>query len=977
MMKQVFAFLILSFSLYSSALKSQIIWYEDFSLPNFTITDTGATAWTIDLAYDCGGSVTGYYYVLSGQFQSYDTDCDARWISQWIDVGAYSSVDVYGVLDGVGGMETSGVFADTLKIGIRIDGSSTITWLDVYAGTTVQNSVSCGGAAVGADSIQIVIQERSTGGDEIHFFDDITVSVSNSLPTGGGDTIFSRGDGNWNNTTNWSFTDGGASCGCMPDSNSIVYISCGDVVNMNVDGFAREVHVLFGGRIEWTVNDVELNISSSGLIDISVGAYMWENGRSNAWVDFEGGGTNTLAIYGEETGLEMDRVRVNYPCSLFIEGNGRIDIEDDFELNADDISVINNFTSQFYILDNFEFFGDDNYFSNDGGDIYVDGLWGIDGLRLTFINNDTIYVDEVIDGNVATDGQLTNNGYIRVNTSVQMSNNTNNFRVDNFGTVQIDDNLFQSPVGASACEWHNRAGGYLYLGHNNAEVDWEVWANYDSNTVDYFRSADQLFVFTPQDSYWNLYLTGSGIKRTLGNLDINGNVRIEGTAQFDPNTGNDNLQVAGNWRVTSANATPFNFGTEQVTFDGISIQTVNANAGAEFYNVILNKSDTLNLQSAMRINSAANMTFTAGYVSSDSINRLRIANNATVSGASNASYVDGRIEKIGDDTFRFPVGDGGNYQPVAITAPTDVTHAFTAQYVMQNPDMFWDTASLAATINHVSTEEFWILNRTTGNSNVSVTLVYDANSGGVTNRDSLVVARWNGTQWADEGNGGTTGTNAAGSVVSLGAVTNFSPFTLGSVINSLSANPLPIKLIAFTAESMEENVLLSWSTITEIKSDRFRIEKLVEQNWVAVGEEIAAAGFSNSLVEYQHFDHHPRAGNNSYRLIEINFDGYAEVVAYSSVYFTFPSTDLELYVFPNPVLGDELKFVVDGHANYSAAKFSIFSVDGRLLINGSVFLVDGYNTIDIADLETGPYFMVLQSAEFNLQAKFLKTKKPR
>lgn len=65
--------------------------------------------------------------------------------SVWIDVSGYPSVDIYGVLDGVGGMETSGVYAHSLKIGIRVDGNSTITWLDIYAGTTVQNSVSCRG----------------------------------------------------------------------------------------------------------------------------------------------------------------------------------------------------------------------------------------------------------------------------------------------------------------------------------------------------------------------------------------------------------------------------------------------------------------------------------------------------------------------------------------------------------------------------------------------------------------------------------------------------------------------------------------------------------------------------------------------------------------------------------------------------------------------------------------------------------------
>ncbi|NQV52248.1 MAG: hypothetical protein HQ500_03650 [Flavobacteriales bacterium] len=485
-MNRILTLLILLFS--SLGLQAQILWYEDFDLPNFTTSDNGSTAWTIDLSYDCSGSVTGYYYVLGGQFQSYDTDCDARWISEWIDVSAYPSVDIYGVLDGVGGMETSGTYADSLKIGIRVDGGSTINWLDVYAGTTVQNSVSCGGAAAGADSIQIVIQERSTGGDEIHYFDDVTVSVSNDLPTGGGDTLFSRQDGDWDQTATWSTTVGGSSCSCTPDSNSIVYILCGDVVLIDNDEWAREVHVEFGGRVQWDSDDDELHISSNGTVELSVGSYMWENGRTSAFLEFEGAGTNYLRVYSEDTGLEVDQVRVNHACTLIIEGNGRIDVEDDFELTADNVTVINNFTSQLYVGDDLDVLAANCTWVNDSGELYLDGTFEVLDQNFTMINRDTIFVDLNMHGDNADNGQITNYGQIWVDgDDIESSYNSDNFRIDNYGTFIVDDDLRESGTGAAASEFHNRAGGYLYLGHDNAELNWEMWANYDSNTVDYFR----------------------------------------------------------------------------------------------------------------------------------------------------------------------------------------------------------------------------------------------------------------------------------------------------------------------------------------------------------------------------------------------------------------------------------------------------------------------------------------------------------
>lgn len=266
-------------------------WYEDFNLPNGTTVDNGATAWSTNLTFDCGGSVSGSFDVQNGQFVGNETDCNARWESEWIDVSAYSAVDIYAVLDGQGSLDAGGGLPDTNKVGYRSDGNPNVTWLDQYAGAQVINSISCGGTAVGTDSIQLVVQMASTGGDEFHFLDDMTVSVSGDLPAGGGDILFSRQDGDWDQTTTWSTTVGGASCGCIPDANSVVYVLCGDRVLIDNDADAKELHVEFGGRVAYDSDNVNLNIHDDGVVEISVGSYIWENGRTGSTIDFEGTGT--------------------------------------------------------------------------------------------------------------------------------------------------------------------------------------------------------------------------------------------------------------------------------------------------------------------------------------------------------------------------------------------------------------------------------------------------------------------------------------------------------------------------------------------------------------------------------------------------------------------------------------------------------------------------------------------------------------
>jgi hypothetical protein len=146
-----------------------------------------------------------------------------------------------------------------------------------------------------------------------------------------------------------------------------------------------------------------------------------------------------------------------------------------------------------------------------------------------------------------------------------------------------------------------------------------------------------------------------------------------------------------------------------------------------------------------------------------------------------------------------------------------------------------------ATIDHLSDCEYWIIDRTNGASNVNVTLSWDTTSCGVTNLTDLKVARWDGSQWRDHGNGGTTGGLSSGTVISSSAITSFSPFTLAS---STTANPLPITLLRFNALQTKNEVTTSWATSTEINNNFFTIERSTDiANW----EEIATIkGAGNS-----------------------------------------------------------------------------------------------------------------------------------
>jgi len=271
--------------------------------------------------------------------------------------------------------------------------------------------------------------------------------------------------------------------------------------------------------------------------------------------------------------------------------------------------------------------------------------------------------------------------------------------------------------------------------------------------------------------------TGSNIPPTIkGNFDIGG-TGANPVVFVNQNTNATPILVQGNLTVETGstlqnNGTGFNVqgnfnvigsftGAKNLFFSGTNNQTLTGSAFSEISNLNLNKaSGTLTLGQAVSIDNT--LTLTSGYIISTATNLLTLNNGATVSGGSNTSFVAGPIQKIGNAAFTFPTGKGTNYQPIGISAPTNTTDAFTAEYI--NVGQNFGTAT-DSTIDSLSTCEYWNLNESVGSSSVSVTAGWNANS--CNNADSsnhLTLATWNGSEWMNAGQASANGNRLSGNV---------------------------------------------------------------------------------------------------------------------------------------------------------------------------------------------------------------------
>ena len=453
-------------------------------------------------------------------------------------------------------------------------------------------------------------------------------------------------------------------------------------------------------------------------------------------------------------------------------------------------------------------------------------------------------------------------------------------------------------------------------------------------------------------SLFNLTIyTGSALTVTSA-LQIGGFINNLGIA-FDATNGTINMNGVGT-----------------VTKLGIDPQIIPASTFTNsntVQNLII--SDPANVIIGGDINVSNLFTLSSGLLKTGT-NNLIIANNATTAGASTLRYVDGNVRKVGNQAFTFPLGNLGKYAPISISAPLNITDHFTASYSFTNPNASsYLSTSLGAGLNRVSSNEFWLLNKTNGNSNIDVTLSFDGNrSGGINLLSDLRVAYWNGTQWTNQGNTGTTG-NAGnspnGTVKSNAALAAFGPFTLGS---STASNTLPLSLLSFSAQQQNSNVNLNWQTTNEVNTAYFNIQQSTNSStFTTIGKVDTKNGgsyaFTNDVSTIN-------ASTVYYRLQMVDKNGsftYSKVLA-----VLLKSRNSTLSIFPNPVR--ETLFVQLASAKAEMITIQITDMQGKVIQQQEMQVSIGNTSLSInaSNLKIGTYVLLIRNGNTLQKEKFMK-----
>lgn len=150
---------------------------------------------------------------------------------------------------------------------------------------------------------------------------------------------------------------------------------------------------------------------------------------------------------------------------------------------------------------------------------------------------------------------------------------------------------------------------------------------------------------------------------------------------------------------------------------------------------------------------------------------------------------------------------------------------------------------------------------------------------------------------------------------------------------SLSMPVVPVTLTEFKGTLQQKQVLLQWSTSTEVNSKHFELEKSFDGTGFRKIATIPAAGFSNTVQQYRYFDLEKLHEKNYYRLRSVDIDEQFEMS--EIILIKPPGIRQEMIVLNNPFTNSLLiRFVKVPETD---GQLRLTDMSGRLMASRKIY----------------------------------------
>lgn len=478
-------------------------------------------------------------------------------------------------------------------------------------------------------------------------------------------------------------------------------------------------------------------------------------------------------------------------------------------------------------------------------------------------------------------------------------------------------------------------------------------------------------------------ITSGTLSSTGAPIDLSGDMNLNG-GTFDASGSTHTIE--GDFNYNSA--ATFNNGSGRITFDGSTDQNITSNSTTiDFHNLRAVKSAGSLL---VGTNTTVNVNNRLGLLNGSVINteaagvQLRLVGTATYETGADG-YISGPLFKdltASESAFTFRVGKSATYKPIVIDPEVGSyvgTLTWESEYNIGTADDFssgendilgMSTIEINADVDEqvvsVNASEYWRVDSGGGSASLEAITLDISNlsiSADDINDQLLQVMVWDeaGGEW-DHLGGVSSGVPAAANVVSVSTL-GFSEKIITSGIESNVA--LPVDLLYFTAEAIDNEIQLIWATATEVNNDFFEVLRSSDGvNFESIGI-VDGNGNSNETISYRMTDSNPYLGISYYRLRQVDFDGAEELHQIVQVYNDSYYRGLDVTMYPNPGPSNEVSVRIVSGDNHTPMNFSLINLNGQVIYENTIKAASNLDVrlMPNTNLKAGIYIAVFKQGD--------------
>src|SRR5690606_910215 len=291
-----------------------------------------------------------------------------------------------------------------------------------------------------------------------------------------------------------------------------------------------------------------------------------------------------------------------------------------------------------------------------------------------------------------------------------------------------------------------------------------------------------------------LFLPGLSFGQTVntGTVVIMEGTEVSTLYNFDNKQSGDIINdgtfyIYGNWNNDGLVSYTPDIESGYTLFQGMyGKQQITGSMPSDFYDILL---DNPAAQPAFQLSGdiiiSGRAEFKDGIVDGNDFGGLvSFQTGATHRKVGDHSFVDGPVLKAGDENFTYPIGDDEMYRMASIAGGGEINDGFKAQYFLENSNSLYPHLSKEVTIDLIDNAEYWVVDRTVGNSDQVLTLSWDERTTpselleDKTGQELHIVRCDDVRQmWIDEG-----GVSNVDQQIVTTRVSGFGMFTLGRVL---------------------------------------------------------------------------------------------------------------------------------------------------------------------------------------------------